>query len=67
MRGAERLQLQLVTHDEATSRHPRPEAPFIGFDLERSFRSLHRYRGLASARHLVALFDTSGDRSRTVH
>jgi hypothetical protein len=67
MRGAERLQLQLVTHDEAASRRPRSETPFIGLDLERSSRSLHRYRVLASARHLVALFDTSGDRSRTVH
>lgn len=67
MRGAERLQLQLVTHDEVESRHPRSEAPVIGFDFERSSRSLHRYRVLASARHLVALFDTSGDRSRTVH
>jgi hypothetical protein len=67
MSDASKLQLQLVTHEEVVSRRPRSETPFIGLDLERSSRSLHRYRVLASARHLVVLFDTCGDRSRTVH
>jgi hypothetical protein len=67
MSDASKLQLQLVTHEEVASRRPRSETPFIGFDLERSSKSLHRYRVLASARHLVALFDTPVDRSRTVH
>jgi hypothetical protein len=67
MSDASRLQLQLVTHEEVASRHGRSEAPLIGPELERSSPSLHRYRVLASARQLVALFDTSDDRSRTVH
>jgi len=67
MSDASKLQLQLVTHDEVATSRTQSETPFIGFDLERSSRSLHRYRVISSARHLVALFDTAGDRSRTLH